>query len=39
MNFYFMPELYYAPAYFIVLGVMAVIATGMLIFFKRRKWI
>jgi magnesium transporter len=39
MNFQFMPELGYAPAYFIVWGVMLVIALGMLLFFKRRKWI
>ena len=39
MNFDFMPELNYAPAYFIVLGVMACIAIGMILFFKRRKWI
>jgi magnesium transporter len=38
MNFNFMPELNYAPAYFIVLGVMACIAIGMIVFFKRRKW-
>ena len=39
MNFNFMPELDFAPAYFIVLGVMAIVALGMLLFFKRRKWI
>jgi magnesium transporter len=39
MNFDFMPELYYAPSYFIVLGVMVIIAIAMLLFFKRRKWI
>ncbi|MDR0322185.1 MAG: magnesium/cobalt transporter CorA [Treponema sp.] len=39
MNFTFMPELDYAPAYFIVWGVMFCIAIGMIIFFKRRKWI
>jgi magnesium transporter len=39
MNFQFMPELDYAPAYFIVWGLMLCIALGMLLFFKRRKWI
>jgi magnesium transporter len=39
MNFDFMPELRFAPAYFIVWGIMAAIALGMLLFFKRRKWI
>jgi magnesium transporter len=39
MNFNFMPELDYAPAYFIVWGIMLATALGMLIFFKRRKWI
>jgi magnesium transporter len=39
MNFTFMPELGFAPAYFIVLGVMALVALGMVLFFKRRKWI
>jgi magnesium transporter len=39
MNFQFMPELDFAPAYFIVWGIMLSIAIGMLLFFKRRKWI
>jgi magnesium transporter len=39
MNFQFMPELGYAPAYFIVWGIMLCVALGMLLFFKRRKWI
>jgi magnesium transporter len=39
MNFQYMPELGYAPAYFIVWGVMLFVALGMLLFFKRRKWI
>jgi magnesium transporter len=39
MNFDFMPELYYTPSYFIVLGGMAIIAIGMLLYFKRKKWI
>jgi magnesium transporter len=39
MNFRFMPELEYASAYFIVLGIMLLVAIGMLLLFKRRKWI
>ncbi|MDR2535689.1 MAG: magnesium/cobalt transporter CorA [Treponema sp.] len=39
MNFVFMPELNYEYAYPIVWGLMALIAIGMLIFFKRRRWI
>jgi magnesium transporter len=39
MNFHFMPELEFGPAYFIVWGVMVAVALGMILFFKRRKWI
>jgi magnesium transporter len=39
MNFQFMPELEQKPAYFIVLGLMLAVAIGMLLFFKRKKWI
>jgi magnesium transporter len=39
MNFRFMPELDYAPSYFIVWGIMLAVALGMILFFKRRKWI
>ena len=38
MNFDFMPELGWRWGYFGVLGVMAVVVIGMLIFFKRKKW-
>jgi magnesium transporter len=38
MNFVNMPELQLAWGYFAVLGVMAAIGTGMLIFFKRKGW-
>jgi magnesium transporter len=37
-NFDYIPELSFRYAYFIMLGVMAVMATGMLIFFRRRRW-
>jgi magnesium transporter len=38
MNFQFMPELSKPWAYPIVLGGMAVVAVGMVVFFKIRKW-
>jgi magnesium transporter len=39
MNFRFMPELDKPWAYPLTWGIMAVIALGMLFFFKRRRWI
>jgi magnesium transporter len=39
MNFRFMPELDQVWAYPVIWGIMVLIALGMLIFFKRRKWI
>jgi len=39
MNFDNLPELHYEYSYFIVLGVMVMVAIGMLIFFWRRGWI
>jgi magnesium transporter len=39
MNFDNMPELRTRNGYFIVLGIMAIIAFFMLIFFKRKKWL
>jgi magnesium transporter len=38
MNFSNMPELHYRYAYPIIWGVMVVIALGMLLFFKHRRW-
>jgi magnesium transporter len=38
MNFDNMPELRHKYGYFIVLGIMFIIAVGMLLFFKRKKW-
>ncbi len=37
-NFNYIPELGYRYSYFIMLSVMAVLATGMLIFFWKKKW-
>lgn len=39
MNFVNMPELQWPLGYFVVWGVMIVIFIGMLIFFKRKKWL
>jgi magnesium transporter len=39
MNFEFMPELGWRWGYFAVWGLFAVIAVGLLIFFKRRQWL
>jgi magnesium transporter len=39
MNFAYMPELGSPYGYPVVIGVMVIIAAGMLIFFKRRGWI
>jgi magnesium transporter len=39
MNFEYMPELQMKNGYFILLGVMAVLFIGMLIYFKRKKWL
>ena len=38
-NFEVVPELKYEYSYFIMLGVMLVLAIGMLIYFKKRKWL
>jgi magnesium transporter len=38
MNFQHMPELAWRWGYPAVLGVMVLVFVGMLIFFKRRKW-
>lgn len=39
MNFENMPELRNPNGYFILLGVMAVIVVGMLVLFKKRRWL
>lgn len=38
MNFKYMPELEWRYGYFVVMGLMAVIATAMVIWFKRKGW-
>ncbi len=38
MNFKYMPELDHAYGYFIVLGVMALFTIGMLLWFRRKRW-
>ena len=39
MNFAFMPELNWRWGYFAVWGLFAAITAGMLVYFKRRKWL
>lgn len=39
MNFERMPELHWAWGYFSVWGLMAVVACGMLLFFRRKRWL
>lgn len=39
MNFKFMPELNWRVGYFIVLGLMALVAILMLVYFRRRRWL
>lgn len=39
MNFQFMPELHWRWAYPLLLGLMAVIACGMLVYMRRKKWL
>ncbi len=38
-NFDVLPELHFEYSYFIMLGVMIIIAIGMLLYFKRNKWL
>lgn len=38
MNFKYMPELAWHWGYFAVLGVMAALVLGMLVYFKRKRW-
>ncbi|MFK8058121.1 MAG: magnesium/cobalt transporter CorA [Saprospiraceae bacterium] len=39
MNFENIPELHYKNGYFVLLGVMAVMAIALVIFFKRKRWL
>ncbi|MBC8382843.1 MAG: magnesium/cobalt transporter CorA [Candidatus Cloacimonetes bacterium] len=39
MNFAYMPELQWKWGYFAVLGVMLIVFVGMIIYFKRKKWL
>ena len=39
MNFEYMPELGYRNAYFILLGIMALLIIGMILYFRRKKWL
>jgi magnesium transporter len=39
MNFEYMPELQWKYSYFTVLGIMLSIFLGMMVYFKRKKWL
>lgn len=39
MNFEYMPELHYKNGYFYVWGLMGVVFIGMLVYFRRKKWL
>ena len=39
MNFSYMPELKFKYAYYMILGLMVIIAIGLIFFFKRKKWL
>ncbi|MFP4499257.1 MAG: magnesium/cobalt transporter CorA [Vulcanimicrobiota bacterium] len=39
MNFKYMPELEWKWGYFVTLGVMALIGLGMVLFFRKKKWL
>lgn len=39
MNFRFMPEVQWRYGYFVIISIMALIAAGMLLFFKKKKWL
>jgi magnesium transporter len=39
MNFEFMPELGFRPAYFLLLGAMIAVVAGILLLFRRRGWL
>ena len=39
MNFAYMPELHWHWGYYITLGLMAAIALGMLVYFRKKQWI
>ncbi|MGB5274958.1 MAG: CorA family divalent cation transporter, partial [Flavobacteriaceae bacterium] len=38
-NFDVLPELHFRYSYFIMLGLMFVIVVGMLIYFRKRRWL
>lgn len=39
MNFEFMPELHWRYGYFFALGMMVLVSIGLIIFFRRKKWL
>ena len=39
MNFDYIPELKYKYSYFILWGIFIIMALGMIIYFRRKKWL
>jgi magnesium transporter len=39
MNFRFMPELEWRYGYYALLGVMAIVSVGMIVYFRRKRWL
>jgi magnesium transporter len=39
MNFVYMPELKWRYGYFMVWAIMALVVAGLMLYFKRKKWI
>jgi len=39
MNFEYIPNLKWGYGYFMVLGVMVLISSGLLYYFKRKRWL
>jgi len=38
MNFEYMPELGYRPAYFMVMGLMFLLTLALIYYFRKKKW-
>lgn len=38
-NFEYMPELHFRYSYFVMLGIMFMVASGMIVYFRKQKWL
>jgi magnesium transporter len=38
-NFEYLPELHFRYSYFVMLGIMVSVAIGMVVYFKKQKWL